>query len=393
MDVLRTIVRARRGTSGAVLQMLFSLGVVAAPTCALGEGFSRVSLPIPIEIDGRPVHCQLYFKLEVKNDNVPFERFAVGRLNDAQTMFVTAVQAIRKGDAAKFASVWTAPNQMRTSGRISIALGDDNRPVAWMNVARSNFDFSKAIVAAEAQAGSYTMFVLDAPTNSGTTLRTAFYVGPDKNNQTRLSAVSSAVPVLALALDAFRAAQIDPGTYRPLPNINLRYQYPIPLSGGTSPGRHPVFFEFNGSPVDFSVTDENVKPPTALLAFIRDENLAEQSGKNDLYASSFTPKSQVEVRRWLASQGAKPSRMLPLRAGNVKFVLSAEPVFLVFSAPRAGNDWTPENLTYTYVVQEGGTYKIANFSDSGSLDDFLQDPSLFDKRILKLAPAKSLSRP
>jgi hypothetical protein len=376
--------RARFSKVVLAAQVLLFLALLVAPTCAFAEGYSRVSLPIPVEIDGRPVHCPLYFKLEVKSDNVTFDRFAASQTNGAPTMFVTAVQALRKGDAAKFASVWTAPNQMKISGRVSIALAD-NSAGSWMKVARSYLDFDRLTVVAEAHAGSDTMFVVDSPMKAGPTVRTAFYVGPDKNDQTRLSAVSSATPVLALVLDAFRAAQTDPLAFKPLANINLRYQYPIPLAGGTKPGGHPVFFEFDGSPTDFPVSDENVKAPTALLAFVRNENIARQTGENDLYASSFTPKSQEQVRRWLASPGAK---LLPVSAGNVKFVLNAEPVFLVFSAPAAGSAWKPENLTYAYVVHEGGAYKLANFSYSTTFDDFLQDSSSFDERILKSAAAR-----
>jgi hypothetical protein len=239
---------------------------------------------------------------------------------------------------------------------------------------------------AEAQAGSDTMFVVDLRAKSGATLPAAFYIGPDKNNRTRLSAVDSSSPVLTLVLESFRAAQTDPSTYKPLPNLKLRYQYPIPLAGGAKPGAHPVSFEFDGSPMDFPVGDQNVKPPSALLAFIRTESLAEQSGNKDLYTNSFTPKSRERVQQWLTSGG----KLAPVRPDNVKFVLDAEPFFLVFGAPGAGNDWMPEHLTYTTVVHEGGTYKMANFSSSTLLDDFLQDPSLFDTRFLKRAPGKAL---
>ena len=75
------------------------------------------------------------------------------------------------------------------------------------------------------------------------------------------------------------------------------------------------------------------------------------------------------------------------RLGYVKFVLSADPLFLVFQAPTAGNDWTLQSLTYSYILHEGGTYKIANFSYSTELDDFLQNPQFFDKQILKPIPA------
>jgi hypothetical protein len=67
----------------------------------------------------------------------------------------------------------------------------------------------------------------------------------------------------------------------------------------------------------------------------------------------------------------------------------AETVFILFEAPAAGNDWTPEHLTYSYILQQGGVYKIANFSFVSDLDDLLQNQAFFDTRILKSASTKS----
>jgi hypothetical protein len=367
-----------------------SLALLAAPMSVFGQDFTRVSVPLPVEIDGQPTRCPLYLKFEMKSYNIPFDQFAAGPLNKEQNMFVTAVQAIRKVDAAKFASVWTSPNKMKGLGTTVITLVDDN-PKNWIDQARSIFDFDNLKVIAQVQMGLETMFIWDAMTKAGAR-RNAFYVGFDQNNQLRLSAVSSSVPVEAILLNAFQAAQSEPDAYKPLPNINLQYEYPIPLDGKADAGAHPAFLEFDGSPMDFPLGDNKIKPPTPLLGFFRDAALAHQSGKDDVYASSFTPKSADNVRRWLASmQNRRPPANQPPQApsllGNVKFVLSADPVFIVFEAPAAGNDWKPENLTYSYILHKGGAYKIANFSFSGDLDDFLQNPAFFDKRVLKSVSA------
>jgi hypothetical protein len=352
----------------------------AAPT-----EFSRVSIPLPVEIDARPMRCPLYLKFEMKNYNIPFDQFAAGPLDKEQTMFVTAVQAIRKGDAAKFASVWTSPDQMKGLGTTIITMVDD-KPENWISQARSNFDYDNLRVIAQIEIGSKTMFIWDSMTKDGI-LRNAFYVGFDKNNQLRLSWVSSSTPVEAMVLNAFRAAQTEPDAYKPLPNINLSYEYPI-LDGKAHTGAHTVFLEFDGSPMDFPLADEKVKAPNPLLEFFRNAALAHQNGKDDLYASSFTPKSADTVRKWLASMEsrrklANQPPQTPSSLGSVKFVLNADPVFLVFEAPTPGNDWTTENLTYSYILHEGGAYKIANFSSAIELDDILQNPAFFDKRVLK----------
>lgn len=378
--------------------------LVVAPGIVLGQEFGGVSVPIPVEIDGQPTHCRLYLKLEAKSYNVPFEKFAAGPMDNAQTMFATAVDAIRKDDAAKFASVWTSPDQMKRSSQVTVTLAD-NSTDSWIKVARSNFDFDKLTVVAEVLVGSETMFIWDAPTRAGIQ-RNAFYIGLDQKNQLRLSAVSSNSPVEPLILDAFVAARTDPAVYKPISNMKVDYQYPIPLAGPGDAGAHPAFFEFDGAPMDFPIGDKKIKAPTALLEFLRNVAFAIRSGKDKSFASDFTPRSRETISQWLAETekreqakqrsqaSASPASnyetagLISAMMANVKFVLNADPIFLVFQARGSGDSWMPQALSYSYVLREGGTYKIANFSSMNTLDDFLQNRALFDKNILKQAPKK-----
>ena len=378
--------------------------LVVAPGIVLGQEFGGVSVPIPVELDGQPTHCRLYLKLETKSYNVPFEKFAAGPMDNAQTMFATAVDAIRKDDAAEFASVWTSPDQMKRLSQVTVALAD-NSTDSWIKVARSNFDFDKLTVVAEVLVGSETMFIWDAPTRAGIQ-RNAFYIGLDQKNQLRLSAVSSNSPVEPLILNAFVAARTDPAVYKPISNINVDYQYPIPLAGPGDAGAHPAFFEFDGASMDFPIGDEKIKAPTPLLEFLRNAAFAIRSGKDKSFASDFTPRSRETISQWLAATekrepakqrsqaSASPASnyetagLISAMMANVKFVLNADPIFLVFQARGSGDKWTPQALSYSYVLREGGTYKIANFSSMNTLDDFLQNPALFDKNILKQALKK-----
>jgi hypothetical protein len=376
--------------------------LAALPGRASAQNFDYVSLPVPVEIEGRPVHCPLYLKLELKRYNISFDKFAAGPTDTAQAMFVTAVQAIRKRDATKFASVWTSPDQMKRLSQSTTVSLVENTPANWIEAARSNFDFDHLNVVAEVLAASETMFVLEAPTKSGTR-RDAFYVGSDQKNRTRLSIVSSNAPVLSLIKTAFDAAGMTNGqSYEALPNIRLSYQYPIPLAGMADAGPHPVYLQFDGSPMNFPVGDKKVTPPDPVLAFVRKAALDLRSGGNSAFTNDFTPRSQERLKPWLDSiaQRNQTARMpgmggdmTPATAGmlsvmesNVKFVLNAPPVYLVFQAAAPGSSWTPDSLTYSYIVRDGGTYKIANFSASDDLDDFLQDPALFDKNIMKSGP-------
>ena len=378
--------------------------LVVAPGIVLAQEFGGVIVPIPVELDGQPTHCRLYLKLETKSYNVPFEKFAAGPLDYAQTMFATAVDAIRKNDAAKFASVWTSPDQMKRTSQVTVSLAD-NSTANWLQVARSMFDFDKLTVVAEVLAGSETIFIWDAPTKAGIQ-RNAFYIGLDQKNQLRLSAVSSNSPVEPLILNAFVAAKTDPAAYKPISNIKVDYQYPIPMAGPGDAGAHPVFFEFDGAPMDFPIGDEKTKAPTPLLEFLRNAAFAIRSGKDKSFAGDFTPRSRETISKWLAAiekreqakqrsqAGASPASnyetagLIAAMMANVKFVLNADPVFLVFQAGGSGDKWTPQALSYSYVLRTGGTYKIANFSSMNTLDDFLQNPASFDKNILKQTPTK-----
>ncbi|HEY3777768.1 MAG TPA: hypothetical protein VGL35_06895 [Rhizomicrobium sp.] len=394
---------SRRSVKTSLFAMLAAALLAAVPGRVFAQKFASVSLPIPVQIDSRQVRCPLYLKLELKRYGTSFDKFSAGPLDKARAMFVTVVQAIRKRDAAEFASVWTSPDQMKRLSRSTTVSLVENSAGNWMDMARSNFDFGHLTVVAEVLVGSETMFVWEAPTNSGTR-RDAFYVGSDEKNRTRVSVVSSNAPVLALIETAFDEAGMPNGrAYEALPNIHLAYHYPIPLAGKGNPGSHPVYLEFDGSPMDFPVGDARVKPPTPLLAFMRKAALDLRSGNADAFSGNFTPRGRELVKQWLAeiarrnqatrlqrpAAGRNPETagMRSVLESNVKFVLNAAPVFLVFQATAPGNSWKPDSLTYSYVVRERGTYRIANFSASDDLDDFLQNPALFDKTVLKSPPA------
>ena len=398
------------------ITVAFVTAIVAmVPRSLMAQGFSRLSVPLPVAIDGQAVRSKLYLKVEMKTYNESFDQFAASQSSKSEAIFVKAVEAVRKNDVAAFGSVWTAPDEMKSTGPSMVVKMSDNGPDGWMKLIRGMFDFDKLSVVAEILVGPDTVFMWDSQTKNGV-LRRALYVGLDKNGRQRLSAPGDNKPVEALLLNAFTAAQKDPESYRPLLDVNLRNQYPIPLEGAGA-SAHPVFLVFDGSPVDFPLTDERVAAPSPLLKFYRDAALANRNGMTEQFAASFTAKSSEKVKEWQAAtaemkkrreseQKNQPSKLSPnaglpsitaaapdaktlskLRA-HVKFVLNADPVYLVFQATGQGNDWKPADLAYTYVVSEAGSYKLANFGYQNTLDVLLQNPALFDKRILKPAPAK-----
>ena len=221
--------RSRRGTTLALAVVVLA----ALPQTLFGQGFSRLSIPVPVDIDGQSTRSTMYLKAEMKIINQPFDQFAAGGADKAGAIFVKAVQAVRKNDVAAFSSVWSSPDEMKSIGQSKFVKLSDNSPDGWMKLIRSMFDFDKLTVVAEIPTGPDTMFIWDSQTKSGV-LRRTFYVGPDQKGRTRLSAPGDDKPIQILFLNAFDAARTEPESYRPLPNINLRYQYPIPLDGASA---------------------------------------------------------------------------------------------------------------------------------------------------------------
>ena len=158
-----------------------------------------------------------------------------------------------------------------------------------------------------------------------------------------------------------------PAVYKPISNLNVGYQYPIPVAGPGDAGAHPGFFEFDGAPMDFPIGDEKIKAPTPLLEFLRNAAFAIRNGKDKSCAGDFTPRSGKTISQWLAATrkttaGKRVSSFDSATAGlisammaNVKFVLDADPVFLVFQAPGSGDNWMPQALSYSYVRKAGLT--------------------------------------
>ena len=145
-----------------------------------GQELKSMSIPLPVVIEGKPMPSKMYLKVEMKSINQSFDQFAAGKTDKAEAMFVKAVQAVRKKDVAAFGSVWSAPDQMKSTGQTKVVKMADNGPDGWMKVIQSVFDFNKLTVVAELLAGPDTMFIWDSETKSGV-LRRALYVGPDKS--------------------------------------------------------------------------------------------------------------------------------------------------------------------------------------------------------------------
>lgn len=352
---------------------LFSLFVQNARAA----DYARSNLPLPVEIESQQVHAPLYLGLDLRMVRMPFGQFAATATDPADKQFVTAIKAAQAGDAAQFAKVWSAPNEMKSAGTTTVAMAGDNGPDAWMKMVRANLDLNHFEMVAEAWVGSGRVFIFDSQMQ-GHPLRSAFYVGPDQKGESKVTVVSSSTTVPALILNCFQAAQTKPQLYNPMAVVHTAYRLALPVEGAGQAGTGSVMLEFNGLP----------QAPAPIAQLFRNANQAYKKREIKTVESYFTAGSQQRVNPWLARLAAGNSRtmapsILP-PAEHIQFVLTADPVYIVFTAPPPVPGISP-GWSYQFVIHEGSFYKLANYSYSSTLDDLLQNKELFTKEHLRSA--------
>ena len=186
--------------------------------------------------------------------------------------------------------------------------------------------------------------------------------------------------------------------YTPAKDLKVKFHSVLSLAGKQTPGAHPVAFVFDGTAMNFSVFDTAEAPPSPLLEFYRSAYLALKKRSFDDYVSKFTPESQRQVKTWtqnLSAANAADYFNALVQARYVKFVLDADPIFLVFYSGDKTDKWTAGSLHCEYVVRDPASkgYKLANFAFTSSLDDILGNPELFNQQSFRQTTAPAVAQP
>jgi hypothetical protein len=68
------------------------------------------------------------------------------------------------------------------------------------------------------------------------------------------------------------------------------------------------------------------------------------------------------------------------RGGRIKYIVNADPVYLVFRTSMTPQEAGAGSLTYDYLYRDPATGKLAfaNVGRLSFLDDVLRDPDIFD---------------
>ena len=362
----------------------------------------------------------LYLQFEARWFGVPLNKFSASMPDESERACAAALEDIRTKNYAQFKNIWEIPPKPAASvseppsgGGLQ---GDSN---VWLDAYHSALDFDHVTMVAEVLVGSHSVCLWDANSN-GEPVRKAFIVRGRKGAP-KVSAVTSFTKLEEVIQESFSAALDDPSKYKPAFDFHPRVQYPIPTEGEGAIGEHPVFLQFDGSPIDFDMEQKTPLPTTdPLIQFYQRAYLANSGPSLDAVTPMFTPKSAADWKKWIEqNQGTdqdqakdqqqakdkdrdqgkdkEQEKQRAIRAERsylgpryVKFVIHGDPVSLIFVSSEPGRAWNPDLVSYRYVVKSPGSgqFQFANLAYVNSLDQFL-DSKLFDIKVLRGAPSSA----
>ncbi|HEV3317375.1 MAG TPA: hypothetical protein VG488_10415 [Candidatus Angelobacter sp.] len=365
--------------------------VFALSAIALGQTgrFETVSLPLAINIEGRPVRSNLYLQVETKTYQMTLEQFGAQKLDAREKLFIKGVRAIRTRDYETLRSIWKSPAE---NPQASVSLPMSNDPKAYLEAYTNGYgNYQGLKVMSQMELGSNSLFLWGAKAKTGMFFPDGLIVQPSGANLALVPTTPS-TPVANMIVDTMVAASADAAPYSPVKDTRLRYSLVLSMEGAGRPGQHPIALQFDGTLLNFNAFAADDAPPNQVLAFYREAFMAFKSRSFDDFLKKFTSESQPGVKTWLANVKTSnaESYFQTVSSGRyVKFLLNADPVYLVFYSGDKSDKWVPGSLHYDYVVRDAksGTYKLANFGFTSSFDDILRDQGLFNQEVFRFGGA------
>ena len=359
---------------------------------ATAQQFSVRNFPVPISIDGERTRSGIFLQFEMKDYGVPFSKFSASQLDPREAVFAELVRGIQRNDPKAVGKVLMPPHPPKVNpnekGGVISAPPETPEQMATgtTSVYRAAFgNFENIDVIAQVLVGSKSLFVWDAKM-PGRPRRRAFAVEPEGPTRLVAREVTSSAPVDALILSILEEGVKNPAAYAAVADPHLRYRQPLAIEGKNKTA-HEVALLFNGTPVDFDAFAE--KPPTdPLLLFYWNVFTAFKAHKQDEFLAGHSAKSQAKLQQWWKTfnKDAEDAYYMTTVKGRwVKFVMDADPVYILFYSQSKGKDWIVGSLNYQYVVKSAQTqrYLISNVLSEGFFDDVIGKNNLFDQRVLK----------
>src|SRR3990172_4613399 len=356
-----------------IIQLVLYIPTVMAQT-------KTESFPIPLQIDGSdPVSTSMYIRCDYKEHGKSFHAFKNSKRDPAGITLSQLMQAMSTRDSSICADLAPGersltPSEAKMHREQVVKIG--GRYEGFFDGSMDAIDINKVFITKQFMVGNDIIFIWGVDSGFGkdknSPLRRWFRF--EKNSETEIRWNGGKVDPLAVLLTHMMQYSAEtPGKFLPKKAGKFEYNFPIP---GTTKG-HAVLLQFNGKMYDFDVFDSGAaESKDEVLAFYQRAYQAFMSAPENL-ADFYTTVSQEKMTKWLAQmtpENLAKYQQATLNAGRtVKFILDADPVFIVFYT--VGNS---KDFRYEYVVRDTskGELRLTNFYFGNDLN-LLIDEKLF----------------
>jgi len=335
------------------------------------------SFPIPLKIDGSdPISTSMYISCEYKQHGKSFQAFKASKRDPAGIILSELMQAMSTKDSSKCADL--APGKrsltpIEAKKHREQVIKIAGRYHGFFDGSMDAIDINKVFITKQFMVGNDVIFIWGVDSGFGkdkkSPLRRWFRF--EKHSETEMRWNGGKVDPLAVLLTHMMQYSAEmPGKFLAKKAGKFEYNFPIP---GTTEG-HAVLLQFNGKMYDFDVFDSGAaKSNDEVLAFYQRACQAFMSAPENL-ADFYTSVSQEKMIKWLTTktpESLAKYRQATVNAGKtVRFILDADPVFIVFYTVRNG-----KGCRYEYVVRDtsNGELRLTNFYFSNYLDQLINE--------------------
>jgi hypothetical protein len=369
-----------------VILVVFASPNLAAADRESVESIRRANLAVPMQVEGVSLRSTLLLSVELERYTKSLEALAAERPDRSEEAFHTFTRALRDGDAATIAVM--QPGQPVAELQSTIA-----------SVQRTFGGLDRITLLARARIGTHQTFVWEWSSGSGP-VRRGFSIELS-SNRPRVDFVTSNAPVDLLVVDIFQQAALRPRESMEV-NRTPAYSCVIASAAGQGPSdrdKHEARLLFDGVPMAIDVLAANE---------LADGSMGREVGAVvDAYCRSARALREGDLATFLEAHGERSRRRAQATLGQltkadliayaaarfggrrIRFVLVAEPVYLVFSERER-----PDDLEYEYMVRgEDGRFRFANTYSRGILDDVLGNRELVSPKCIPLVQSETKGHP
>ncbi len=337
---------------------------VVLPLQAAPGTAATLRFPVVLNIDVQTVQTSMLLKVPITTYGIggcTIEELESGQADPSERTVAIFLKSMRSPNLQDYRELvyWPPAKEFSrlSPGTITTSLSFEEQLTLW----RTQFDaFRNVRVEARVTTGLGDLFVWKVETPTGRR-RTGVLVLLVQGKR-RVAWVQSGYPVEALIANTLDQA---PGAYMEEKSVGLSQPraFALPLD------KNDIALEFDGQHLDAQVgTSSSLPPPAQVLS----DAIGKFRKREKDVLGLFTDWSQTILTQ---SHSAKDSRGFEAMCAqqssipsHMKFILNADPVFIIFMAPRAGNTWGNESLEFRYVFASGDSIKITNVNSEGSLD-------------------------